>query len=169
MYPKTDFVFVSNSDHGGLKNIATNELGFGQNIGVKLAREHKEEEKGVTLYAINTDFHVEIEMPPIIEGTDKLQGISGFQPLAFQLVNRYGTKQKLNIKDKHNEMWKHRKKPDEMRLLRVKHSEVRNCKGAVRNERCAFCGGERKEWRRKMRTVLRPPQNAHRSFLISPS
>jgi hypothetical protein len=48
------------------------DIGFGSNFEMQLSREHKGA-NGTILYAINTDFHVTLELPAILNGDDKLQ------------------------------------------------------------------------------------------------
>ena len=59
---------------GGISRICR-DINFGDNVDVRLSREHKGSH-GVSVYAINTDFHVRLELPQIIFGNDKLQSKS---------------------------------------------------------------------------------------------
>ncbi len=61
------------SVQGGLQKTGK-FLGFGENLDFLLAREHKGKD-GISVYAINTNCQVEIELPEIIKGKDKLQGV----------------------------------------------------------------------------------------------
>lgn len=59
------------SSQGGIQAICR-DIGFGNNFEMRLSREHKGI-NGVILYAINTDFHVNLELPAILNGNYKLQ------------------------------------------------------------------------------------------------
>ncbi|CAB4036067.1 Hypothetical predicted protein, partial [Paramuricea clavata] len=59
------------SSQGGIQVICQ-DIGFGSNFEMRLSREHKGG-NGTVLYAINTDFHVTLELPAILNGNDKLQ------------------------------------------------------------------------------------------------
>ena len=61
------------SSQGGIQNICR-DIGFGDNFEIRLSREHKGA-NGAILYAINTDFHVSLELPAILNGDDKLQSM----------------------------------------------------------------------------------------------
>ena len=66
--------FVSDfSSQGGISNTCKS-LGFGESFEINLAREHKSTH-GAINYAINTDFHIKIELKEILLGRDKLLGI----------------------------------------------------------------------------------------------
>jgi hypothetical protein len=65
------YVYLSCSSQGGIQGICQ-DIGFGSNFEMRLSREHKGA-NGTILYAINTDFHVTLELPAILNGNDKLQ------------------------------------------------------------------------------------------------
>ena len=58
------------SSQVGLQDIAK-LLGLGESIEIRLCRE-QEESRGTSVLDINTDFLVNIEMPTILSGKDKL-------------------------------------------------------------------------------------------------
>ncbi len=72
------------SVQGGLQKTGK-FLGFGENLDLLLAREHKGKD-GISVYAINTNCQVEIELPEIIKGKDKLQGVLSQHYIILYLV-----------------------------------------------------------------------------------
>ena len=62
------------SSQGGLQDIAKS-LGLGESIEIRLCREQKES-SGTSVFMINKDFLVNIEMPTNLSGINKLQGIT---------------------------------------------------------------------------------------------
>ena len=62
------------SSQGGLRDIAKS-LGLGESIEIRLCRQQKES-SGTSVFGIKTDFLVNIGMPTILSGKDKLQGIT---------------------------------------------------------------------------------------------
>ena len=62
------------SFQGGFQDIAKS-LGLEESIEIRLYRKHKESSR-TSVFGINTDFLVNIELPTILSGRDKLQGIT---------------------------------------------------------------------------------------------
>ena len=72
------------SSQDGLQDIAKS-LGLRESIEIQLCREQKES-SGASVFGINTDFLVNINMPTILGGRDKLQGIT---PRSFKPFDSY--------------------------------------------------------------------------------